>query len=249
MPTGTIADGAAVVEEILAYGEGILQVRPGLSRCPICDAPADGAAFFRRHAIRSRTFWVIVERVVRNIPCSVTRWKCPCCKRTFTWQPPFALPHKRYTRPQMQERAQEYTANDAVDYREAVEQDGMPVCHEATAAEPIPAELPGTCAAAQQKDDGTGRQLSHATLHRWITTLGGLTRTVGRALVLIRQKGTAVAFFRSLVSIRIAAGKYRSEGRKELLRMCRVLDRVKVLYEELFSTDLFPMAGTASGWT
>ena len=61
--------------------------------------------------------------------------------------------------------------------------------------------------------------------------------------------GAAAAFFRSLASIRIAAGKYCSEDRKEILRMCRVLDRVEVWYEELFSVQLFPMAGTASGWT
>ena len=272
MPPGSIADGAGVVERILAYREGILHVRPGLSRCPVCDIPAAGPAFFRRHEIRSRTFWVVVERVVKKIPCWVTRWRSPCCGHPFTLQPPFALPHKRYTLPQMQERAEAYTTDDAVGYRGAVEQDGMPICHEQRSNDahrrrlgdaddrtaegahgneetPIPVRPSETCEPEEDDDDGTGGQLSHATLHRWITTLGGLTRTVGRALVLIRQRGAAVAFFRSLQAIRIAAGKYRSEGREQVLRTCRVLAEAGREYERTFGVELFPMTGTASGWT
>ena len=257
MPAGSIADGAAVVQLIVAYSESIRDVRPGLSCCPKCHELAEGPAFFRRHEIRRRVFWVIFDtREVKRIPCLVTRWKCSNCRGVFTWQPPFAVPHKRYTLPQMLERAQGYAADDAAGYREAVKQKGMPICHEErvdeaqreTAGDPIQAALCEACEEVE-REDGTGKQLSHATLYRWITTLGGLTRTVQCALVLIRQASAAVAFFRSLAQIRILPGKYRSESRKEILRRCRVLDRVKAKYEEMFTANLFPFVATAFGWT
>lgn len=244
MPLGSIADGAAVVEWILAYDANILHVRPGLSCCPKCGAPADDPAFFRRHEIRGRTFWVIVVgRVVRKVSCGVTRWKGRCCERPFTLQPPFALPHKRYTLPQMLERAGRYTADDAVGYCEAVSQEGMPVCQERTAQERITAE-----ASEADKERERVGQFSGSTLYRWITTLGGLEKTLRRALDLIGQKDATTMLFRTFAGVRIAAGKWRMEGRDAVLRVCGELCLAVGVFRELFGADIFPMLATAWGW-
>lgn len=217
-----------IVEEIKAQRQAVLRgnVACGVSRCPLCGG--DPGAF-RLHERRRRSFWVVMERLVEKVLSLLARWKCPLCGGTFTEYPGFALPHKRYVRPEVEGRARGYVPDEDATYVEAAKDKGMSVCH------PIDA---GT----QQE-----RHLHASTVWRWVGFLGGLKATVRRAMALVRQRAPQSAVARSAYAV--PARKYRSAARRRLLQRCLQLLALHDLVQRLFGVSIFPRSATAASFT
>ena len=107
---------------------------------------------------------VISDRSVETIACTLVRWRCPVCQRTFTEYPFFAAPHKRYLRSQMMVRALQYVEDDAVSYRKGVLQSFLPIFHPAPAP-PFDTELDFAVQQGQPV-------MAHSSLYHWVSTLG-----------------------------------------------------------------------------
>jgi hypothetical protein len=170
---------------------------------------------------------VIVERLVRKVRSLLTRWVCDICAKAFTLYPSFAFPHKRYVRDQIFEWCSRYLEGESLSYRRAVQVDGLPVFYEAHAENP---------------DD---RTVAHSTLHRWIRTLGNLTRTLREALQMVRAKDACAPLFRQLSLIVVRSSRCRSTERESLLRSCHQLILAERTYRSLFDVSIFPHLATA----
>jgi len=89
----------ATLEDIKAHQLKIEKgkIRPdNLPPCPRCSVESE---FFKIHAYRERRFLIIIEMLIKAAYCSLLRFKCPGCGKTFTHYPDFAIPQKHYTRP------------------------------------------------------------------------------------------------------------------------------------------------------
>ena len=98
-------------------------------QCQACGLIPDPANPFRRHDRRPRTFWIIIDRLVRKVLSAVVRFVCPGCGHRFTDLPPFAYPHKRYVRSQIVETTGRYTEDDTATYRSTARSRGLPIFH------------------------------------------------------------------------------------------------------------------------
>lgn len=214
-----------LVETITAYGCDAKAGRIACSveACPQCGGVPDR---FLPNGVRKRLFLVFAE-VVCRVWSHLTRWRCPLCRQTFTLYPDFALPFKRYPAPFVLERCAGYASDAARTYREGVREEGMPISH---------------------ADADAGTELSASTLWRWVGTLGGLSEAEPWLLELIKQKDPSTLLFRALAGVRIRAGKYRSEGRRELLAGCWRLALVAAEHVRLFAVSVFTEFGTRSGF-
>lgn len=192
--------------------------------CPQCGQPGS----FKYHATRKRQFLVIVDRLVRRMVSALTRWKCPCCRKTFTLYPAFALPHKRYVRQDICRLGGRYVEEDGVSYRKTVQVGSMPVCY---------------AAADGSIDD---RVLWPSTLHRWVGFLGDLKNTLQQAWRLIRARSPTSDVFRQ--AIPVPCWKYRSAERREVLHICGRLLRTDRLYHRLFDVSIFTHLATRCSW-
>lgn len=165
--------------------------------------------------------------MVEKAPTYFTRWESLACGHTSTLYPDFALPHKRYALPFIQERCSAYVEDKARTYHEGVLQDGMPIMYE---------------------DADSGKQLWPSTLWRWMSTLGGFAETTRCALHLVKQKSPSTGLFRELSTRRIGAHKYHSKARKYTLERCLSLLIVCRVYARLFGSAVFPELATACGF-
>lgn len=234
-----------MLEEIQRYTQSVKNgsFSCRLDSCPSCGGRPRG---FSRHDCRRRIFLVIVERIIHKIHSFLTRWRCPCCGGSFTVYPPFALRHKRYVRQTVLDMGARYVTDDRsadrtrsarrspegpVTYREAVTVNRMPVFHET---------------ADHGGDDAPVPVLSHSTLHRWLSSLAKLPRTLLGALRLIREKDSTSTIFRLVQPIH--PQKYRSAGRRMELQECQQLFRAAAEYERLFGASIFPHFATRCGW-
>jgi hypothetical protein len=219
-------NGRDLVQIIKAYGERAKgkTISCELDKCPCCEGRP---VRFKRHGVRYRLFLVFAAEVIRRVWSYLTRWKCPLCKRTFTANPDFALPFKRYVLPFILERCAAYVADKARTYREGVNEGGSAICHE---------------------DAESGVVLWPSTLWRWVDRLGRFSVTVRQALNLIKQKDSSTDVFRALGRLRIRAGKFRSEARKVILQHCGKLVTAEQEYARLFRVSVFPELATGSGF-
>ena len=78
--------------------------------------------------------------------------------------------------------------------------------------------------------------------------LASLAQAEGRMLDLIKQQDPSTVLFRALAGVRIRAGKYRSEARKQVLAKCWRLCVIADVYQQLFGLSIFPEFGTRSGF-
>jgi hypothetical protein len=218
---------SSILAEVHAHTERVEknEDRCELAVCPRCGERPEA---FKRHALRRRTFLVVVGRLVHSVLSYLVRWKCPRCRTTFTAYPAFALPCKRYVREAILDHTGRYLATDGATYRAAAAVDKMPVFHGSEAS---------------RIDD---RTLQPSTLFRWITTLGALTRTVRAALHLIHAAGASDVFRRLLP---VAPRKYRSEARRQRLETTQALRLAEEEYPVLFGRSIFPALATACGWS
>ena len=206
----------ATLEDIKAYQHKVEKdnIAPdNLPPCPRCRVESE---FFKIHAYRERRFLIIIEMLIKAAYCSLVRFKCPGCGKTFTNYPDFAIPHKHYTRPSITGFSASYLNSEDITYRQALMVDGS---------------LPG-----YPQNDAT---LAPSTIHRWITTLGRLTHTSRTALILLLQKNPVSSICRNLAQVVIPQRKYKTKKRKKQLINCRHLMIIKAFFQATFKTSIF----------
>ena len=191
-----IVNISATIEEINQHSEQVLK---GENSCPVSICPKCGAKSnnFKHREAKPRIFYVLIEQVIQIVNAFLTLWKCPECKKCFMGYPPFAVTYKRYTTATICEFSRRYVENDAMSYRGVINE---------------------TALLSETKPEW---ELSHTTIHRWITTLGRLDTTLAKAQDLIMQANPLSTISRDLAAVGIACRKYTSDARKSLLLTCR----------------------------
>jgi hypothetical protein len=217
----------ATYEDIKAYQDKVEkdEITPqGLPPCPVCETES---RFFKIHAYRERRFLIIVEMIVTSVWCALIRFKCPGCRKSFTFYPDFALPRKHYTRQTIMGLAEAYVANGQSSYEKAVEPEA---------------------AGSPEYPDGH-RSLAPSTVHRWVTSLCQLKQTARTALELIHQQEPATSVSRVLARLDIPGSKYRSRPRRDQLLGCLRLVLVETFFKQLFGLSIFTRLATAWGFS
>jgi len=206
----------ATLEDIKAYQRKVQKdkITPdNLPACPRCSVESE---FFKIHAYRERRFLIIIEMLIKAAYCSLVRFKCPGCGKTFTNYPDFAIPHKHYTRPSIMGFSARYLNSEDITYRQTLMVDGS---------------VPG-----YPQNDAA---LAPTTIHRWITTLGSFTQTCRTALILLLQENPVSSICRDLARIIISQRKYKTKQRKKQLINCRQLMIVEAFFQATFKTSIF----------
>ena len=184
-----------------------------LPSCPRCSVESQ---FFKIHAYRERRFLIIIEMLIKAAYCSLVRFRCPGCGKTFTDYPDFAIPHKHYTRLSITGFSASYVESENMTYQKAVMVDSS---------------VPG-----YPQNDAT---LAPSTIHRWITTLGSFTQTCRTALILLLQENPVSSICRDLARLIIPQRKYKTNQRKKQLIGCRQLVIIEVFFQVTFKTSIF----------
>lgn len=227
MPRSSPATRAQVEE----YRDDVLRnkIRCELPHCPGCSTPPD---LFRRHQARPRQFYILCGTLIQTVLCLVIRWRCPGCRKSFTQQPPFAFPRKRYTRESILDFSACYVGDPAATYRSTVLDEGMEIFH------PL----------ATEGDTTRYKSLAHTTPYRWITTLSGFKQILRSAQDLVLQKNPGSTVCRDLASIDVPARKYVKTDRESVLKRCRQILHLEVRFRATFLVSLFPLFATRCAW-
>jgi len=208
-PTATLADIKAHQRKVEKD-----KITPyNLPPCPRCRVESE---FFKIHAYRERRFLIIIEMLIKAAYCSLIRFRCPGCDKTFTNYPDFAIPHKHYTRPSITGFSANYVESDEMTYQQAVMVDNS---------------APG-----YPQNDAT---LAPSTIHRWITTLSRFTKTCRTALILLLQENPVSSICRNLARLIISPRKYKTKQRKKQLSGCRQLVVIEAFFQVTFKTSIF----------
>jgi transposase len=188
----------ATYEQIKAYQNQVEKnkITPhGLGPCPRCHLES---IFFKLHAYRERRFLVIVDILVKAVFCTLVRFRCTDCGKTFTSYPDFAIPHKHYTRQTIEGLSKSYVENDQITYQDAV------VIDDAVPERPV-----------------SGQALAPSSVHRWIGTLAALIIAHQQALKKSLQQNPAAQLGSHLEPIQIPQKKYKTYHRQRFLLLCR----------------------------
>ena len=148
--------------------------------------------------------------------CSLVRFACPGCGKTFSFYPDFAIPYKHYTRPTITGFSAGYVESDDTTYQQAVM---------------IDRSAPGYPQSDLSAEAATS---APSTIHRWITTLSRFTDTCRTALMLLLEQNPVSSICRDLARLVIGRRKYHSDTRKKQLTACRQL----VIISSFFSSRL-----------
>ncbi len=186
--------------------------------CPRCNVESD---FFKIHAYRERRFLIIIEMLIKAAFCTLIRFRCPGCGKTFTDYPDFAIPHKHYTRQSVMGFSANYLESDDTTYQQAVMVDNS---------------TPG-----YPQSDST---LASSTIHRWITTLGRFTNTCRTALLLLLQENPVSSICRDLARVIIPQRKFKTNHRKKQLIGCRQVLMIEAIFKATFKTSIFTKLAT-----
>ena len=206
----------ATLEDIKAYQHKVEKDKITPHNLPPCPRCRVDSSFFKTHAYRERRFLIIIEMLVQAAYCSLVRFKCPGCGKTFTNYPDFAIPHKHYTQPSIMGFSASYLNCEHITYRQAVMVGGS---------------VPG-----YPQNDAT---LAPSTIHRWITTLARFAQTCRTALMLLLQQNPLSSICRSLARITIPQRKYKTKRRKKQLICCQQLMIVEAFFQATFKTSIF----------
>jgi hypothetical protein len=216
----------ATLEDIKAYQEKVEKgkITPdNLPPCPLCSVES---IYFKIHAYRERRFLILIEMLIKAACCSLVRFKCPGCGKTFTHYPDFAIPHKHYTRPTIMEFSERYVDSDDMTYQQAAMVDHS---------------LPG-----YPQNDGT---LAPSSIHRWITSLARFTQTCRTSLILLLQENPIASICRDLARLTIQKRKYKSDQRKKQLVACHRLLIIEAFFQATFKTSVFTKLATHCGFS
>ena len=211
----------ATLEQIKAHQDRVEKdkITPdNLPPCPRCYVESE---CFKIHAYRDRRFLVIVQMLIQKVFCSLVRFRCPGCGKTFTHYPDFAIPHKHYTQPSITGFSERYLEADDTTYQHAVMIDGS---------------VPG-----YPQTDAT---LAPSTVHRWITTLGQFSQTCRTALTLLSQELPTSSICRDLARLTVLKRKYQTEHRRKQLIDCRQLVAIEGLFQAIFQRSIFTKLAT-----
>ena len=211
----------ATLEDIKAYQQKVEKDKITPHNLPPCPRCSVDSSFFKIHAYRERRFLIIVEMLINAAFCTLIRFRCPGCGKTFTDYPDFAIPHKHYTQPTIMRFAGTYLQSDDITYPQAVMFD-----HSA----------PG-----YHQNDAT---LAPSTIHRWITSLGRLTNTCRTALILLLQEHPLSSICRDLARLIIPQRKYKTNDRKKQLIGCRQMVIIEAFFQVTFKTSIFTKLAT-----
>jgi len=217
--------------EIENYRDDVLRnsICCELPCCPFCNTLP---TLFTRHQARPRKFYILCDMLVQVVLCLVIRWRCPGCKKTFTQQPPFAFPHKRYTRETILDFSACYVEEETATYRATVLDEGMEIFH----------------ALASEGETTRYESLAHSTPYRWISCLGGFKEILRCAQDLILQKNPASTVCRDLAAIEVPAKKYVKAARESILKRCRQVLHLEVQFRATFCASIFPFLATRCAW-
>lgn len=94
-----------------------------------------------------------------------------------------------------------------------------------------------------------GAAMSHSSVWRWLSWLGGLTRTCQKACQLISQHNPQSTLHREVIPI--DSRKYRGpEGcsRHQLLERAGRMLLVVAVFQQQFGKRIFPLFATGCGW-
>jgi len=188
----------ATLEDIKAHQQRVEKNKITPDNLPPCPRCSVESAFFKIHAYRERRFLIIIEMLINAVYCSLVRFGCPGCGKTFTHYPDFAIPHKHYTRQTIEGFSRSYVENDQKTYQDAVMIDD-----------------------AVPERAVSGRVLSPSSIHRWIGTLAALIIAQQQALKKSLQQNPAAQLGSHLESIQIPEKKYKTQNRKHCLLLCR----------------------------
>jgi len=211
----------ATLEDIKAYQQKVEKDKITPHNLPPCPRCSVDSSFFKIHAYRERRFLIIVEMLINAAFCTLIRFRCPGCGKTFTFYPDFAIPHKHYTQLTIMRFAGTYLQSDDITYQQAVMFD-----HSA----------PG-----YHQNDAT---LAPSTIHRWITSLGRLTNTCRTALILLLQENPVSSICRDLARLIIPQRKYKTNDRKKQLIGCRQMVIIEAFFQVTFKTSIFTKLAT-----
>ncbi len=215
----------ATLEDIKAHQKRVEKDKIIPDNLPPCSRCSVEAAFFKVHAYRERRFLLIIEMLIKAAYCSLVRFKCPGCGKTFTHYPEFAIPHKHYTRPTITGFSDTYVESDDMTYTQAVMVDNS---------------VPGY----PQSDSSDAPTLAPTTIHRWITTLGRFTQTCRTALILVLQENPTLSICRDLARLVIPNRNYKADLRKKQVVGCRELANSEASFLATFITSIFPKLAT-----
>jgi len=210
----------ATLEDIKAHQERVEKDKITPDNLPPCIRCDVESAFFKIHAYRERRFLIIIDMLIKAAYCSLVRFKCPGCGKTFTHYPDFAIPHKHYTQPSITGFSARYLESDDMTYQQAAMVDSS-----------VPG-YPG-------KDSPDAPTLAPLTIHRWITTLGQFPQTCRTALILLLQENPGSSICRDLARLTIPQRKYKTDRRKKQLIGCRQLLIIEEFFQAIFKTSIF----------
>ena len=211
----------ATLEDIKAHQDRVEKdkITPdNLPPCPRCRVESE---FFKIHSYRERRFLIIIEMLIKAAYCSLVRFGCPGCGKTFTHYPEFAVPHKHYTQPSITGFSERYVELDHMTYQKAVMVDNS---------------VPG-----YPQADAT---LAPSTIHRWITTLERFDQTCRTALRFLLQEKPASSICRDLARLIVPRRKYKTENRKKQLIGCRQLVNIEAFFQATFKRSIFTKLAT-----
>jgi hypothetical protein len=211
----------ATLQDIKAYQEKVEKDKITPHNLPPCPRCSLDSSFFKIHAYRERRFLIIVEMLIKAAFCSLIRFRCPGCGKSFTFYPDFAVPHKHYTRQSLMGFSANYLESDHMTYQQA----GM-----------VDNSTPGY--------PQTESTLAPSTIHRWITPLGRLTSTCRAALLLLLQENPLSSICRDLARIVIPQKKFKTHHRKNQLIGCRQLLMIEAIFKATFNHSIFTKLAT-----
>ena len=84
----------ATLEDIKAHQQRVEKDKITPDDLPPCPRCFVESAFFKIHAYRERRFFIIIKMLIKAVYCSLVRFRCPGCGKTFTHYPDFAIPQK-----------------------------------------------------------------------------------------------------------------------------------------------------------
>lgn len=134
------------------------------------------------------------------------------------------------------ERTLSYLQDDTMTYERAtLEQDTVATKGRSPPGQPMP---------VFHQDPGKAPRLAPCTVHRWVTTLGGLKNTLQAAMNLLLEKDADI----HRQAFDVLARKYRSRERKQLLQDCLRLFHAEARCRVLFGRSIFPELAIRCCW-
>ena len=216
----------ATLEDIKAYQQKVEKDKITPHNLPSCPRCSVDSSFFKIHAYRERRFLIIIEMLIQAAHCSLVRFICPGCGKTFTFYPDFAIPHKHYTRPSITGFCARYVESDDMTYQQAVMVDDS---------------TPGY--------PHSNATLAASTIHRWITTLGRFIHTCRTALMLLLEQNPVLSICRDLARLVMPQRKFKTNPRQKQLAGCRHLLIIEAFFQAAFKTSIFTKLATRCAFT